>query len=86
MKRNDTLNSQMLNVISNNTVEPRGTRVTGSKDIVSRHSVTSVHTSAAWTVEFILNQRKAKMGTAGKTRGTKPKGVVGGVWVKRGHS
>lgn len=60
-------NSQMLNVISNNTVEPEGTRVTGSKDVVRRHSVTSVHTSAAWTVEFILTKTKQEnVGKAGK--------------------
>lgn len=35
-------------------MDPKGTRVTGSKDMVRRQIATRVHTSAAWTVEFIL--------------------------------
>lgn len=71
----------MLKVISSRTVEPKGTRVTGSKDMVSRQIVTRVHTSDAWTVEFILkrthfrNHKKQTIGGEKKEKYEKGGGV-----------
>lgn len=42
-----TRDSQMLKVTSNSVVDPKGTKVSGSNDIVKRQVVTNTHTRHA---------------------------------------
>lgn len=70
--------SQILKVISRSAVDPKGTSVTGSKDMVRRQIVTSVQTSAACTVEFILRGETATQMTRDARAQT---GVSRGMYV-----
>lgn len=72
----------MLNVISSRTVESNGTSVAGSKSIVAQQIATSVHTNAAWIVEFILSTVAGNDLNGRGTNGGRGGELAGGDFVR----